>query len=185
MHRCLLLGILVLGLFMTNPLASSADVSGLISCKDSPIFKLRLDKNVQKINKRLNNYEVGTFSYLTLQRQIDQASARFNKYSKQGLLCGGDGLPHLITDGHTGHTGEFIRPGLGFLYITGWIGWAGRSYIHYTKKTDKPNENEIIIDVPIALSMMTSAFLWPLSAWNELIRGEFIIPEPKITISPR
>lgn len=160
-------------------------IGKLICCKDSTSFQLRLDKTIKKATKRLNNYTVGTFSYLSLQRQIEQASARFNKYSKQGLLCGDDGLPHLMTDGRTGHTGEFIGPGLGFLYTAGWIGWAGRSYIHYTKKTDKPNENEIIIDVPIALSMMTSAFLWPLSAWNEFIKGEFIITEPKITISPR
>ena len=30
--------------------------------------------------------------------------------------------------------------------------------------SDKPNENEIIINVPVALGMMASGFLWPLSA---------------------
>ena len=35
---------------------------------------------------------------LTLQDQIDRTKLRFDKYGKQGLLCGAEGLPHLIAD---------------------------------------------------------------------------------------
>ena len=60
------------------------------------------------------------------------------------------------------------------LYITGWIGWSGRSYLQFAKKTDKPNENEIIINVPVAIGMMSASFLWPLAAWKELVSGELL-----------
>ena len=167
------------------PMAALADVSGLTPCKDSAVFQRRLDQSVKKLSGRLSNYDEGTPAYLALQVQIDKTKARFDKYGKQGLLCGADGLPHLITDGRWSHAGEFILPAITFLYITGWIGWVGRSYLQFTKTTDKPNENEIIINVPVALGMMSSGFLWPLSAWNELISGKLIVPGNEVTISPR
>ncbi|WZZ35564.1 hypothetical protein YC2023_018965 [Brassica napus] len=54
----------------------------------------------------------------------------FNNYGKYGLLCGADGIPHLMVNGDQRHWGEFITPGLLFLYIAGWIGLVGRrSYL--------------------------------------------------------
>jgi|TARA_B110000977_G_C10993329_1_gene460812 photosystem I subunit 3 len=176
---------LAASIFLTSPIAASADVSGLVPCKDSAVFKKRLDGSVKKLTARLDKYEPETPAYLAIQEQIDKTQARFTKYGQQGLLCGADGLPHLIADGRSSHAGEFILPGIGFLYTTGWIGWAGRSYLQYTKKTDKPNENEIIINVPVALGMMASGFLWPLSAWNELIAGDLLVSGDEVTVSPR
>jgi photosystem I subunit 3 len=172
-------------LVVTTPLVASADVSGLVPCKDSAVFKKRLDQSVKKLSARLVNYEPETPAYLALQDQINATKARFDKYGKQGLLCGTDGLPHLIADGRPSHAGEFILPAIGFLYTTGWIGWAGRSYLQYSKQTDKPNENEIIINVPVALGMMSAGFLWPLSAWNELISGKLLVSGDEVTVSPR
>lgn len=169
----------------TTPAIALADVSGLTPCKDSAVFTRRLDQSVKKLTGRLSNYEEGTPAYLALQTQIEKTQARFDKYGKQGLLCGADGLPHLITDGRWSHSGEFILPGFVFLYIAGWIGWVGRAYLQFTKTTDKPNENEIIIDVPVALAIVSSGFLWPLSAWNELVSGKLLVPEDEITVSPR
>jgi photosystem I subunit 3 len=170
---------------ISTPTIASADVSGLVPCKDSASFKKRLDGSVAKLTARLKNYEEGTPSYLALQEQIDRTKARFDKYGKQGLLCGADGLPHLIADGRPSHAGEFVLPGIGFLYIAGYIGWAGRSYLQYTKTTDKPNENEIIINVPVAIGMMSASFLWPLAAWKELVSGELLVPSNEVTVSPR
>ena len=172
-------------LITATPLEAFADVSGLTPCKDSAVFKRRLDSSVKKLSGRLSNYDEGTPAYLALQAQIERTEARFDKYGKQGLLCGADGLPHLITDGRWSHAGEFILPAIVFLYTTGWIGWVGRSYLQFTKTTDKPNENEIIIDVPVAIGMMSSGFLWPLSAWNELVSGKLIVPGNEVTTSPR
>ncbi len=181
----LFLSVLAFSLFFITPFAASADVSGLVPCKDSAVFKKRQVASVKKLSARLSNDEVDTPAYLALQEQMAKTDARFDKYGKQGLLCGSDGLPHLIADGRPSHAGEFILPGIGFLYTAGWIGWAGRSYLQYAKKTDKPNESEIIIDVPVALGMMASGFLWPLSAWNELVTGELLVAGDEVTVSPR
>jgi photosystem I subunit 3 len=172
-------------LFFTTPMVVSADVSGLIPCKDSVIFKNRLDQSVKKLSGRLSNYNEGTPPYVDIQDQIKRTEDRFDKYGKQGLLCGSDGLPHLITDGRWNHAGEFIFPAFLFFYITGWIGWVGRSYLQFTKTKEKPNENEIIIDVPIAFSIMSSGFIWPLLAWSELVTGQLLVPGNEVTISPR
>jgi photosystem I subunit 3 len=92
-------------------------------------LKKRLDGSVKKLTARLANYEEGTPAYLALQEQIDRTKVRFDKYGKQGLLCGADGLPHLIADGRPSHAGEFVLPAVLFLYIAGYIGWSGRSYL--------------------------------------------------------
>ena len=177
--------LLILVTFFKTPDIASADVSGLVLCKDSPVFERRLEGSVKKLTARLANYEPGTPAYLALEQQITQTKTRFAKYGDQGLLCGTDGLPHLIADGRPSHAGEFVIPGLGFLYITGWIGWAGRSYLQFSKKTNKPNENEIIINVPVAIGMMSASFLWPLAAWKELVSGDLLVPGDEITVSPR
>ena len=146
----LFLSVLAFSLFFITPYAASADVSGLVPCKDSAVFKKRQAASVKKLSARLSNYEVDTPAYLALQEQIAKTDARFDKYGKQGLLCGADGLPHLIADGRPSHAGEFL-PGIGFLYTTGWIGWAGRSYLQYAKKTDKPNETKLLLTFQLHL----------------------------------
>ncbi len=171
--------------FLGMPEVALADVAGLIPCKDSAVFKSRLDGSVKKLTSRLVNYEEGTPAYLALEEQIDRTKLRFDKYGKQGLLCGADGLPHLIADGRPSHAGEFVLPAIMFLYIAGYIGWAGRSYLQYTKTTDKPNENEIIINVPVALGMMSASFIWPFAAWKELVSGDLLVPGDEVTVSPR
>ena len=179
------LSFLVFILFAGTPNIAQADVSGLVPCKDSAVFKRRLDGSVKKLSSRLENYEEGTPAYLALEAQIEKTKARFDKYGKQGLLCGADGLPHLIADGRPSHAGEFVLPGVLFIYIAGWIGWAGRSYLQFSKKTDKPNENEIIINVPVAIGMMSGSFLWPFAAWKELVSGDLLVPTDEVTVSPR
>ena len=181
----LFLSFLTLAVVLGTPSSAVADVSGLVPCKDSAVFKKRLDGSVKKLTSRLANYEEGTPAYLALQEQINSTKVRFDKYGKQGLLCGADGLPHLIADGRPSHAGEFVLPGVLFLYIAGYIGWSGRSYLQYTKTTDNPNANEIIINVPVALGMMSASFLWPLAAWKELVSGDLLVPGDEITVSPR
>ena len=183
--RNIFLFLLSFTLLFTTPTSALADVSGLVPCKDSAVFKRRLEGSVKKLTARLENYEEGTPAYLALEAQIEKTKIRFDKYGKQGLLCGADGLPHLIADGRPSHAGEFVLPGIMFLYITGWIGWSGRSYLQFSKKTDKPNENEIIINVPVAIGMMSASFLWPVAAWNELVSGELLVPSDEVTVSPR
>ena len=47
----------------------------------------------------MSQYEADSPPALALKQQIDRTKARFDKYSRSYLLCGTDGLPHLIADG--------------------------------------------------------------------------------------
>jgi len=166
-------------------LIANADVAGLLPCKESPIFQKRLDNTINKLKDRLGKYQADTPPALAIQKQIDSTKTRFDKYAKSGVLCGSDGLPHLITDGRWNHAGEFIFPGLLFIYITGWIGWVGRGYLQAIVSTNKPTEKEIIIDVPLALKFSLSGFIWPLAAIQAFTSGELLEANDDITISPR
>uniref|UniRef100_UPI0030018E09 photosystem I reaction center subunit III n=1 Tax=Anunuuluaehu liula TaxID=3049639 RepID=UPI0030018E09 len=168
-----------------NPSNSLADIAGLTPCKESPAFAKRLKNSINKLENRLAKYDPSTPPALALQEQIHKTQVRFDKYSKSGILCGTDGLPHLITDGRWNHAGEFIFPGLLFIYITGWIGWVGRGYLQATSTTSKPTEKEIIIDVPLAIKFSVSGFTWPLAAIQEFTSGKLLADDNDITVSPR
>lgn len=171
--------------FFFNIKTATADVGGLTPCNQSPAFQKRLKASVKKLQQRLSQYEENSPPALALKQQIDRTEARFAKYSRSDLLCGIDGLPHLIADGRWSHAEEFILPGFGFIYISGWIGWIGRKYLRVVSQTKNPMENEIIINVPLALKIMTTGYIWPISAWQDLINGDLIVNEDNITISPR
>ena len=56
-------------------------------------------------------YEEGSAPALALKATMERTEKRFKNYGDAGLLCGTDGLPHLISDpglalryGHTGET---------------------------------------------------------------------------------
>jgi photosystem I subunit III len=179
------ISVALVGTLFLTPYQANADVAGLKPCKESKEFQRRLDQTVKKLDTRLKKYEAGTPPSLALQKQIEKTQNRFSRYGNAGLLCGTDGLPHLIADGRWNHSGEFTIPGIFFLYIAGWIGWAGRSYIQCVRSFDKPTEKEIIIDVPVALSFVTTGFIWPFLAFKEFTSGNLIAPAEEITVSPR
>jgi photosystem I subunit III len=154
---------LVLVLFLWAGFAppASADVSGLTPCADTPAFQQRASN-----------------------AKTEQAKKRFDFYG-DNLLCGSEGLPHLVVDGRLNHAGEFLIPSILFLYIAGLIGWSGRSYIISVRNEKEPEMNEIVIDVPRALAIIASSLLWPLAAIKELLSGELVAKEEEIPISPR
>jgi photosystem I subunit III len=161
--RRLFAAILAVSLWISFvPVASAYD---LVPCKDSPAFKALAQ------NARSTNGDPAS------------AKARFERYSQ--ALCGPEGYPHLIVDGSLDRAGDFLIPSVLFLYITGWIGWVGRSYLQAAKKSDNPEEKEIIIDVPKAISLMLTGFLWPLAALKEITTGEMFAKDDEITVSPR
>lgn len=55
-------------------------------------------------------YEADSAPALALKATIERTKNRFANYAKAGLLCGNDGLPHLISDPGLalkyGHAGE-------------------------------------------------------------------------------
>jgi photosystem I subunit 3 len=159
MRRLFALVLAVCLWFSFVPMAS-ASAASLTPCSKSPAFLARAE-----------------------QAATPQAKARFERYS--AALCGSDGLPHLIVDGRLTHAGDFIIPGLMFLYIAGWIGWAGRSYLIEIRKRKDPAEYEIFIDVSLALSCSLSGASWPLSAFGEFSSGSLAVKDSTITTSPR
>ena len=139
--------------------AAHADVAGLTPCADSSRFQER-----------------------AAAAATEQAKARFAMYSKAS--CGEDGLPHLIVDGRFSHAGDFLIPSLLFLYITGWIGWAGRSYMMAVRGKGSQMK-EIQIDTALALKCSLAAAKWPLDALAEMRSGAMFADNNHITVSPR
>ena len=185
MKRFNILTLLVALLITLSPNIASAEIGGLTKCSDSPTFAKRQKASVKKLEQRMNTYEAGTPPALALQQQIERTQARFDKYGRSDLLCGTDGLPHLIADGRWSHAAEFMLPGFGFIYISGWIGWVGRKYLRAVSTTKNPAESEIIINVPLALKIMTTGYIWPISAWQEFTSSELVAPANEVTVSPR
>ncbi|QKD84087.1 Photosystem I reaction center subunit III [Thermoleptolyngbya sichuanensis A183] len=151
---------LVLAVSLWGGFAAPASAYNLTPCADSPAFQARAAKAVTA-----------------------QVKARFQSYSS--VLCGEDGLPHLIVDGSLSHAGEFLIPSILFLYIAGWIGWVGRAYVISVRGDKEPEMAEIIIDVPRAVKFMTTGLLWPLAAVQEFTTGKLTAPDNEITVSPR
>ncbi|CAM8932967.1 unnamed protein product [Rhodiola kirilowii] len=161
-------------LLSTTPLPASADISGLTPCKDSKQFAKREKQQIKKLESSLKLYAPDSAPALAINATIEKTKRRFDNYAKYGLLCGSDGLPHLIVSGDQRHWGEFITPGFLFLYIAGWIGWVGRSYLIAIRDEKKPTQKEIIIDVPLASRLLFRGFIWPVAAYRELLNGELV-----------
>ena len=185
MKRVNLVTLLFAVLIALTPTHALADIGGLTKCSESSAFTKRLNASVKKLEQRASQYEVDSPPALALKQQIERTKARFDKYSRSELLCGTDGLPHLIADGRWSHAAEFILPGFGFIYISGWIGWVGRKYLRAVSTSANPSESEIIINVPLALKIMTTGYIWPVLAWEELISNELVAVNEEITVSPR
>jgi photosystem I subunit 3 len=154
--------ILVVFLWFNFAPSASADTSNLTPCGQSKAFAAR-----------------------AANARTDQAKARFEAYANSNVLCGTDGLPHLVVDGSLNHAGEFLIPSILFLYIAGWIGWVGRAYLIAVRSDKNPEMKEIIIDVPLAIKYMLSGFAWPLAALQEFTSGKLTVADSKIPVSPR
>ena len=147
-------------LFDFAPTARAASIAGLTPCAENPRFQQR-----------------------AAAAQTDQAKARFELYSQ--AVCGTDGLPHLIVDGRWSHAGDFMIPGIAFLYIAGCIGWAGRNYLMAIRNSKDATMKEIQIDLPLAFKSTLAAASWPLAAFGELTSRKLTESENNITVSPR
>ncbi|CAL0301046.1 unnamed protein product [Lupinus luteus] len=161
-------------ILLSAPLPASADISGLTPCKESKQFAKREKQQIKKLESSLKLYAPDSAPALAIKATVEKTHRRFENYGKQGLLCGSDGLPHLIVSGDQRHWGEFITPGVLFLYIAGWIGWVGRSYLIAIRDEKKPTQKEIIIDVPLASRLLFKGFSWPIAAYRELLNGELV-----------
>eukprot|EP00195_Chlamydomonas_chlamydogama_P004820 CAMPEP_0202898744 /NCGR_PEP_ID=MMETSP1392-20130828/7173_1 /ASSEMBLY_ACC=CAM_ASM_000868 /TAXON_ID=225041 /ORGANISM="Chlamydomonas chlamydogama, Strain SAG 11-48b" /LENGTH=228 /DNA_ID=CAMNT_0049584755 /DNA_START=74 /DNA_END=760 /DNA_ORIENTATION=+ len=169
--------------------AAYADIAGLTPCSESKAYQKRLKNELKVLQKRQKQYEAGSAPAIALEATMERTKNRFDNYAKAGLLCGNDGLPHLISDPGLalkyGHAGEVFIPTIGFLYVAGYIGYVGRQYLIQIRGGAKPTEKEIIIDVPLALKLAGQGAGWPLAAFNELRAGTLTEKAENITVSPR
>jgi photosystem I subunit 3 len=177
--------LLLFGLFQFQPSEVKADYAQLTPCKESVSFDKRFHNSLKKIEKRLQLYAEKSPEANSLTKEKQAIQTRFDRYKKSNLLCGKEGLPRIISTGEFQYSNQFVIPGFFFLYITGWIGWVGRKYLHYAQSTENPFENEIILHLPKAISFMNSGFLWPVEAWKEFLSGDLIQADEQITKSPR
>mmetsp|Transcript_31327 Transcript_31327/g.71519 ORF Transcript_31327/g.71519 Transcript_31327/m.71519 type:complete len:281 (+) Transcript_31327:35-877(+) len=145
-------------------------------CGTNKKFQKRIKDEAFKLKKRQDKYAKGSAAYAGVQEVIDQAKDTAKAY--EGRWCGKkDGLPRVIATGEITR-GGIVTPALMFLYTTGWIGYAGRTYLLRTKDAAK----EIKIDVPLALSCMTSAFAWPVYSWQDITNGRFVAKDTEIRV---
>lgn len=172
-------------LINTDIKPANAAFQNLTPCKTSPAFAKRLKSAVKKLDNRLKLYTPESKEAAFLNKEIVATKARFERYGESGLLCGKEGLPRIIATGQFDRANEFVIPGIMFLYITGWIGWVGRKYLRYASTQKNAFENEIIINVPVALKIMNSGFLWPVDAWKEFTSGDLLADDDDVTVSPR
>ena len=151
--------------FNFAPPASADGVAGLVPCGDSPAYQQRAK------------------SFLNTTGDPMSGKNRAERYSE--ALCGPEGLPHLIVDGRLDHAGDFLIPGLLFLYITGWIGWVGRSYLIAIRGSKDAELKEVVIDLPLAISKMLTGFIWPLAAVQAYTTGNLVAKDSEVPTSPR
>ncbi|BFM39360.1 Photosystem I reaction center subunit III [Synechocystis sp. LKSZ1] len=151
--------------FNFSPSASAEDFSHLTPCSENPAYQQKA-KN---------------FRNTTADPQSGQIRAE--RYS--AALCGPEGYPHLIVDGRFSHMGDFLIPSILFLYIAGWIGWVGRSYLIAIRDSKDAEMQEVVINVPLAISKMLTGFLWPLAAVGEFTSGQLVVKDSEVPTSPR
>ena len=147
------LSIFSICLINTDIKPANAAFQNLTPCKTSPAFAKRLKSALKKLDNRLKLYTPESKEAEFLNKEIIATKARFERYGESGLLCGKEGLPRIIATGQFDRANEFVIPGILFLYITGWIGWVGRKYLRYASTQKNAFENEIIINVPVAIQL--------------------------------
>lgn len=116
--------------------AAYADVAGLTPCSESKAFAKRKKTEVKALNKRLKQYEAGSAPALALNATIQKTENRFDNYARQGLLCGNDGLPHLIA-------GKYIS-----LFILSFSSFFTLLFLYtFTQHIRIPNHNNTIYKI--------------------------------------
>ena len=165
MKKFLVLILVLSALWFNFTSPAKADFAQLTPCGESPAYQAKAE------------------SFLNTTADPESGKKRAERYAE--ALCGEEGYPHLIVDGRWSKAGDFLIPSILFLYIAGWIGWVGRSYLIEIKKDKNPEMKEITIDVPLAIRTMMFGFLWPVQAIPQMLSGEMFAKDSEIPISPR
>ena len=144
-------------------------------CKNNKYYHKKFKDEMYKTTKQQARYAKGSAVYARFNKKVAMIKAREEAYGDR--LCGlKDGNPRVVATGEWNVRASVMWPATIFLYIAGWIGWAGRSYLIRTNDETK----ELNIDVPLALTCMASGFSWPVAAWQEIVNGEMAVPDDQI-----
>lgn len=144
--------------FAAVPTASADGI--LVKCKDSPAY-------MERVASYPNNY------------YFNQADRAYSEY----LSCGEDGLPHLVIS--LKNSVDIAIAFSIFFYITGFIGWSGRSYLQKISQQKSQEQLEIFIDLSLAIPSLIQGLLWPLLAVKEFTSGQLTAKDNEISVSPR
>jgi len=143
-------------------------------CKDNKKYHKRIKDEIYKVSARQKKYPKDSVVYNRFVKKIAQIKKREESYGER--YCGKkDGLPRVLVNPDV-RRGGVVIPSLMFLYIAGWIGWTGRSYLLRTRDPEK----EWNIDVPLFLTCMASGFAWPVNAWQAIVNGEMTAKDTEI-----
>jgi len=101
------------------------------------------------------------------------------------LSCGTNGLPRSDSfDGRFSHAGDFLIPGLLFLYIAGTIGWGRPRLLMAIRQVARmPPCVKSRSTLPWRKSTLAAA-VWPLAAFNESSVGKMMKPDSKVDRLP-
>merc|ERR1712007_283538 len=177
--------------------AKSQSISGLTPCTESKAFAKRKNQELKELQKRMKKYEIDSSPVIALKATMERTERRFDNYGKGGLLCGNDGLPHLIAEPalalKNGRANDIFIPTIGFLYVAGWIGHSGRLYLEEMRKELK-NKNkvrrwllisDVALDVPLAIAILAKAFAWPVMVSQLIVSDTLLEKDENISVSPR
>ena len=160
MMKKLLPLILAIVLWFTAAPAASAD-GILVKCKDSAAYQ-------EKVASYPNNY------------YFNEPDRAYGEY----LTCGeADGLPHLVIN--LKNSVDIAIAFSLFFYITGFIGWSGRTYLITISQQKSQEQSEIFISFSEAIPAMSKGLLWPMLAAKELLSGKLTADKNEIYVSPR
>ena len=160
MMKKLLPLILAIVLWFTAAPAASAD-GILVKCKDSAAYQ-------EKVASYPNNY------------YFNEPDRAYGEY----LTCGeADGLPHLVIN--LKNSVDIAIAFSLFFYITGFIGWSGRTYLITISQQKSQEQSEIFISFSEAIPAMSKGLLWPMLAVKELLSGKLTADKNEIYVSPR
>ncbi|MGG6270100.1 Photosystem I reaction center subunit III [Leptolyngbya sp. AN03gr2] len=161
MKRFLIVFAIVLSILFSVHPAATAESALLVPCNQSQAFQDR-QQNAP------DNYYY---------------QKPFQAYASE-LVCGKeDGLPHLQL--RLDRAIDIVIPFALFFYIAGFIGWSGRAYLLAANRSTKPEEQEIFINLAIAVPALIQGLLWPILALKELGTGELTAKNAEISVSPR
>ncbi len=175
---------ILLSAFLIVGLASSANAAG-------PELNPDRESTAFEASALTTCSENARFQERASAASTPQEVARFERYGK--VLCGDDGLPHLIIAPTIepfgalymrGYEGNVLIPAHIFVGVCGIIGWAGREYLIAARATKNAAENEIFIDLDLLKTALIKGAQWPFMANSQGRNGGLRESNKNITTSP-